>query len=207
MNRESYRQHGTTERPLWRGDRAAMDLKPHLVFLDLEAKRPPEEVGGWGHIRKMGLSIAVTLAPSSGELRLFEEGEVEGLVELLNAAGRVVGFNCRRFHFQIIRGLVGRSFRPRASTDLLVEFRRATGHRIVLESLMAGTFGLERKVGRLELMEWQRLGKKSKLAGGLCQRVLDLERLHEHLKQTGKLWFVDPGGSRVAVRMEEICES
>lgn len=79
-----------------------------LVFLDLEAKRPPEEVGGWNIIAKMGLAAAATYSTPSGELRIFAESDAMELVTTLNRADCVIGHNCHRFHFTILRGLAGR---------------------------------------------------------------------------------------------------
>jgi hypothetical protein len=66
-------------------------LQQGRVYLDLEAAKSPEEVGGWNNISKMGLAMAVTFRPDTQEIRIFECSQVEELVRLLNHLWRTDG--------------------------------------------------------------------------------------------------------------------
>ena len=43
--------------------------------------RAADEVGGWKHIDKMGMSIGVTYSTASGQYSIFQESEVNDLIE------------------------------------------------------------------------------------------------------------------------------
>ena len=85
------------------------------IFMDLQAKRSPEEVGGWAMVSKMGFGMAATLEMPSGVLRIFEEKQLEDLVQLLNQAECVIGYFCVKFDFPLLRGVVGIKLRPSPS--------------------------------------------------------------------------------------------
>ena len=73
----------------------------NIVYFDLETMRSADEVGGWKHIDKMGMSIGVTYSTASGQYSIFQESEVNDLIEELQKADLVVGFNHIRFDYEV----------------------------------------------------------------------------------------------------------
>ena len=53
----------------------------NIVYFDLETMRAADEVGGWKHIDKMGMSIGVTYSTGNREYSIYQESEVNDLIE------------------------------------------------------------------------------------------------------------------------------
>ncbi|MFT6562673.1 MAG: DEAD/DEAH box helicase domain-containing protein, partial [Limisphaerales bacterium] len=66
--------------------------------------RSADDVGGWGHIDKMGMSIGVTYSTGNGRYSIYAESEVNDLIEELQRADLVVGFNHIRFDYEVLHG-------------------------------------------------------------------------------------------------------
>jgi len=73
----------------------------NIVYFDLETQKSAEEVGGWGNISKMGMSIGVTYSTARGEYTIYGEQQVDQLLTELQRAELVVGFNNLRFDYEV----------------------------------------------------------------------------------------------------------
>ncbi|MGH7364069.1 MAG: DEAD/DEAH box helicase, partial [Candidatus Methylomirabilales bacterium] len=76
---------------------------PKVLVLDVETQRSAEEVGGWEHLDRMGLAVAVTHDLASGLSRVYLERDAPALVADLASADLVVGFNVRRFDYGVLQ--------------------------------------------------------------------------------------------------------
>ena len=65
----------------------------NVVYFDLETQKSADEVGGWGKIRDMRMSVGVTYSTTRGGYRIYSEKQVDDLIEELRRADLVVGFN------------------------------------------------------------------------------------------------------------------
>jgi len=45
----------------------------NIVYFDLETQKAAEEVGGWNHISKMGMSVGVTFSTARGDYKIYGE--------------------------------------------------------------------------------------------------------------------------------------
>src|SRR3990172_5612164 len=73
-----------------------------IIIFDLETQHLAEEVGGWGNIAAMKLACAVTCNLPSGEFTDYLEADAPKLLADLRAASLVVGFNLRRFDYEVL---------------------------------------------------------------------------------------------------------
>ena len=73
-----------------------------VVYFDLETQRSANDAGGWDKKREMGMSIGVTYSTALGEYRIYQEKEVQALVEQLMKADLVVGFNVINFDYEVL---------------------------------------------------------------------------------------------------------
>ena len=71
----------------------------NIVYFDLETQKSADDVGGWGNIRDMRMSVGVTYSTARGGYKIYGEREVNELIEELKRADLVVGFNTERFDF------------------------------------------------------------------------------------------------------------
>ena len=51
----------------------------NIVYFDLETQKSAAEVGGWGHIDRMGISVAVLYHSAKGEYEIYLEKDVDRL--------------------------------------------------------------------------------------------------------------------------------
>jgi len=156
-----------------------------LVF-DLETKYLSDEVGGWDHIPKMGLSVAVTYCVERGEFTTYYERDVEALIAALNAAELVIGFNILRFDYAVLRAynfLPVREDRP--TLDLMIPLSQALGYRPRLDDLAAATLGIGKLGNGLDAVRWFREGNLEQLTAYCKQDVQVTYDLYRFGKEHG----------------------
>ena len=66
-------------------------MAKNILYFDLETQKSADEVGGWGNISKMGMSIGVTCSSASGEYKIYGEKQVDDLIKDLQRADLIVG--------------------------------------------------------------------------------------------------------------------
>ena len=94
----------------------------NIVYFDLETQKAANEVGGWGHISDMLMSIGVTYSTTRGDYRIYGEKEVDALITELQRADLVVGFNNLRFDYEVLHGYTPLDLRrERRVGDVLAE--------------------------------------------------------------------------------------
>src|SRR4051812_11766629 len=54
----------------------------HYLVVDIETKKIAQDVGGWGNIDKLGVSVACAYDSKSGEFLAYRENELEHLHKL-----------------------------------------------------------------------------------------------------------------------------
>ena len=164
----------------------------NIVYFDLETQRTANDVGGWGNKDRMGMSIGVTYSTGTGEYRIFPESQVETLIKLLRAADLVVGYNLINFDYHVLMGYTPLDLPEFLPTlDLIVDVEAALGHRLALESLAQGTFGVGKTAEGLDAIRWWREGKVLEIAEYCCFDVKVTRMVHEHGVQAGELFYLD----------------
>lgn len=149
------------------------------VVLDLETQRLAHEVGGWSHVDRLGLAVAVTLDVDSGRLRRFVEAEAPDLVHHLNHVDAVIGYNLLRFDFAVLRPY---GFRPEgiATVDLLDHLYRRLGFHVALDNVASATLGEQKSADGIQAVTWFRRGEFEKVFAYCESDVRITHRLWEH---------------------------
>lgn len=163
-----------------------------IVYFDLETQRTANDVGGWGNKDRMGMSVGVTYSTATGEYVIYPENRVDDLIKQLRRADLVVGYNVINFDFQVLMGYTPLdlpAFLP--TLDLLVDVETVLGHKLPLESLAQGTFGVGKTAEGLDAIRWWREGKVMEIAEYCCFDVKVTKMVHEHGVQTGGLFYID----------------
>ncbi|HMO65997.1 MAG TPA: helicase, partial [Verrucomicrobiota bacterium] len=75
---------------------------PNIVYFDLETQKSADEVGGWGRIRDMKMSVGVTYSTARGGYAIYGERRVQELIAELQRADLVVGFNVLGFDYTVL---------------------------------------------------------------------------------------------------------
>jgi DEAD/DEAH box helicase domain-containing protein len=129
-----------------------------VVVFDVETQKLAHEVGGWKNIAKMRLSLAVAHTEEYGFLT-FTEVNVSELVELLQGADLVVGFNHVRFDYEVLSAYTAARLRALPNLDILLHVKAALGFRLKLDHLAEFTLGKKKSGDGLDAARWFREGR------------------------------------------------
>ncbi len=172
----------------------------NIVYFDLETQKSADDVGGWGNIRDMRMSVGVTFSTTRGTYEIYPESRVNELIEELRRADLVVGFNVLRFDYEV---LVGHNpfFDPAQvpTLDMLVELQKTLPHRLSLDAIATATLGVEKTSEGLQAIRWYREGKLLEIAEYCCFDVKITRLVHEYGAAHRQLHFVNRFGKRLTV--------
>lgn len=127
---------------------------------DLETIRFAAEVGGWGQIEKMGISVGVVYDSRLDDYVTYLEPEVPRLIDHLREFELVVGFNNKRFDNQVLAGYQKESYLERLpNLDLLEEVQDQLGYRLKLQALATATLGVGKSGDGLDALRWYQEGR------------------------------------------------
>lgn len=83
--------------------------------------------------------------------------------------------------------------------DLFVELQKAINHRLSLDSLCAGTLGVEKTAEGMQAIEWYRQGRLLEIAEYCCYDVKITRLLHEYGSKHKQLFYRNRFGNKQAV--------
>lgn len=175
----------------------------NIVYFDLETQKSAEEVGGWGNIRDMRMSIGVTYSTARGEYTIYGERQVNELIEELRRADLVVGFNQQRFDYEVLTGH-NPFFDPTQvpTLDLMVDLQKKLNHRLSLDSVANATLGVEKTAEGLQAIRWYREGKLLEIAEYCCYDVKITRLVHEYGVRHRQLFYKSRFNQKLAVPVD-----
>ncbi len=160
------------------------------VLFDVETKRSAGEVGGFAHLQRLGVALAVTLDLEEGRFSVYHERDVAALVAQLRGAHLVVGFNAVGFDYPVLQGYVGEDLRRTLPTlDLFEEVERTTGLRVGLSHLATETLGASKSADGLASLEWVKEGRFDLIEQYCRHDVALLRDLYLYGRREGCLLF------------------
>ena len=164
-----------------------------IVYFDLETRRTANDVGGWNHKDKMGISVACTFSTKTNEYSIYTEEEVQDLIKQLLRADLVVGFNHISFDYEVLMGHTIIDLKDQVrSLDLMVELEKVLGHRIKLDAVASATLnGLSKTADGLDAIRWWQQGEILKIAEYCCFDVKVTKCVHEFGRDNGFVKYLD----------------
>jgi DEAD/DEAH box helicase domain-containing protein len=169
-----------------------MPAPKNIVYFDLETQRTANDVGGWDKKADMGVSVGVTYSTATQSYEIFTEKRVGELIDLLGRADLVVGYNNRRFDYEVLMGYTILDLPHHLPTlDLLEVVEKAAGHRLPLDSIATATLGVGKTAEGLDAIRWWREGKMMEIAEYCCFDVKVTKLVHEYAVQHGQLHYID----------------
>lgn len=171
----------------------------NIVYFDLETQKSAEEVGGWDHISRMGMSVGVTYSTARGDYKIYGEKQVDALIKELQRADLVVGFNQLRFDYEVLHGYTAFDLRQLPTLDMLVALEEQLKHRLSLDSIATATFGVEKTAEGLQAIQWFKEGKLLEIAEYCCYDVKITRMVHEYGVQHRQLHYHNRFGKKLTV--------
>jgi len=171
----------------------------NIVYFDLETQKSADEVGGWSHISRMGMSVGVTYSTARGGYQIYGEKHVNDLVAELQRADLIVGFNNLRFDYEVLHGYTAIDLRQLPTLDMLVELQNTLQHRLSLDAIATATFGLEKTAGGMQAIQWFREGRLLEIAEYCCYDVKLTRLVHEYGCRHHRLHYQNRFGKKLSV--------
>ena len=169
----------------------------HYGVFDLETQRSWQEVGGWHRADKMGISCAVLFDSKENRYLEFLEDRISDFVEHLKTLPLVVGFNIKRFDYNVLRGYTNFDFAALNSLDILEHVQQRLSYRLSLDHLANATLGAEKSANGLLALKWWKEGRIRDIVN-YCIKDVELTRdLFLFGKKNQYLLFKNKAGKKV----------
>ena len=175
-----------------------------ILYFDLETKYSADEVGGWGNIEDMGMSIGVIWDTLDEKFHVYIEHQIKEMVDHFYRADQIVGFNHVGFDYRVVAGVHYADSLERSSLhtelaglknfDMLLELKKLLGHRLKLESIARPTLGTGKSADGLQALKWYKEGKLDKIIA-YCKVDVEVTRdVHLYALENGKLHYDSRSG-------------
>jgi DEAD/DEAH box helicase domain-containing protein len=156
----------------------------HFLVIDIETQRLVQEVGGWDHVDKLGVSIACAYDSKTDEFLSFRENELKKLIDLCEER-LVIGYNIRGFDLPV---LVPYGLNPKDLDvfDIMYDLEALTRQRFLkLEAVARGTLGTGKSADGLLAVEWWKSGQIQKIIDYCIQDVRVTRDIFQFGRQNG----------------------
>ena len=174
-------------------------MAKNIVYFDLETQKSAEEVGGWGHINRMGMSVGVTFNTGRGDYRIYGEKQVDDLLTDLQRADLIVGFNILRFDYEVLYGYTAFDLKQLPTLDLMVDLQGKLQHRLSLDSIATATFEVEKTAEGMQAIRWFKEGRLVDIAEYCCYDVKITKLVHEYGRQHRQIHYHNRFGKKMTV--------
>ena len=123
---------------------------PNLVYFDLETQKSAAEVGGWHNKRAMKVALGVTYSTQRGTYEIYREDDVYALLQELQRADRVIGYNVIDFDFEVLAPYAVFDLSQVPVLDLMRDVEKNIGMRVGLDAISEQTLGCGKTADGME---------------------------------------------------------
>ena len=174
----------------------------HYGVFDLETQRSAAEVGGWHRADLMKISCVVLYDSKEDRFIDFMENQIPRFIECLQAVDLVVGFNIKRFDYQVLKGYSDFNFMGLNNLDILEEVKNCLGFRLSLAHLATITLGADKFGDGLQALQWWQQGRMLEIIE-YCRQDVKLTRdLFRYGRKNGHLVFKNRAGKNVRIPVD-----
>jgi len=146
-----------------------------ILYFDLETQKSAEDVGGWGNIHDMKLAVGVVWDSCEQEYFSYQENTALQLVEKLQTADLVVGFNVKKFDYGVLQPYAGFDLDEITTFDMLIDINKKLGHRLSLNHLAENTLNAKKSADGLVSLQWYKEGEIDKIIK-YCRQDVEITR-------------------------------
>jgi DEAD/DEAH box helicase domain-containing protein len=156
----------------------------HFLVIDVETQKLVQEVGGWDHVDKLGISVACAYDSKSDQFLSFQEKDLKDLIELCYER-LVIGYNIRGFDLAVMAPY-GLDARKLDIFDIMYDLEALTRQRFLkLEYVARGTLGTGKSADGLMAVEWWKKGEIQKIIDYCTQDVKVTRDVFQFGRQNG----------------------
>jgi DEAD/DEAH box helicase domain-containing protein len=146
----------------------------HFIVLDLETQKLVQEVGGWDHIDKLGVSVACAYDSKTDTFTSYLESELGKLISLCEER-LIVGYNVRGFDLPVLVPY-GLQLKGLDVFDIMYDLEALTRQRFLkLDHVARGTLNTLKSADGLKAVEWWKQGEIAKIIE-YCQQDVRVTR-------------------------------
>ncbi|NQU63914.1 MAG: ribonuclease H-like domain-containing protein [SAR324 cluster bacterium] len=164
-------------------------MKDYLVF-DLETQRSAQDVGGWGNIAEMKMSVGVVWDSKQQEYCIYYEEQVMDLIDHLLSGPLIIGYNHLGFDYTVLSGYFSAGkernnmlskLKNANNHDLLVDIKERIGKRIRLDAVARATLKIGKSADGLMALKWYKEylngePEKLQLITNYCKQDVEVTR-------------------------------
>ena len=151
------------------------ETKSRIQYFDLETQKSADEVGGWGNIHKMRLAVGVVWDSIDQDYFVYEEKDAKILVEKLQKADLVIGFNIIGFDYTVLQPYSDFDLQEINTFDMLVDVKKLLNFRLSLNHLAQHTLNAKKSADGLMSLQWYKEGKIDKIIH-YCKQDVEITR-------------------------------
>ena len=172
----------------------------HYLVVDLETQNLVQDVGGWGHIDKLKISVACAFDSKTNSYLTFRENEISKLNDLCEQR-LIIGYNIRGFDLIILQAY-GLSLEKLDVFDIMYDVQTLTRQKYLkLETIAQGTLNVGKSADGLMAVEWWKKGEMDKIIQYCQQDVQVTKDIFEYGRKNGNVKLRRADGSDVPVRV------
>lgn len=170
----------------------------NYVFFDLESQNLFDDVGGRDHIEKLKVACAVTFSTAKNDFTVYWEKDIPALVEELQSATKVIGFNLLAFDYKVLQPYSPQTrFASIPTLDLLLDLKNNLGFRLSLDTIATATLGAPKTADGVQSVQWFRNGELDKVVD-YCKADVDItRRVFEFGRDNGFIYYKSKLGSKL----------
>ena len=149
-----------------------------ILYFDLETQKSADDVGGWDKIHKMKLAVGVVWDSLEQKFFSYIDSEASQLVEKLQTADLVVGFNVAKFDYGVLQPYATKmdfDLEEITTFDMLIDINKKLGHRLSLNHLAENTLNAKKSADGLVSLQWFKEGKIDKVIE-YCKQDVEITR-------------------------------
>lgn len=142
----------------------------HFLVVDVETQKLVQDVGGWDHVDKLGISVACAYDSKTDSFLSFQEKDLGALIDLCEER-LVIGYNIRGFDLLVMQPY---GLKPEKLDvfDIMYDLETLTRQRFLkLEYVARGTLNEGKSADGLMAVEWWKQGQIQKIIDYCMQDV------------------------------------
>ena len=156
-------------------------MAENFVYFDLETMRSANDVGGWDRKADMGMSVGVTFSTAENRYRIYDERNVQELIDELCSADLVIGFNHISFDYEVLMGYTILDLKEQTrNLDLMLDLESELQHRPKLDAIASQTLGESKTAVGTDAIKWWQEGRIMDIAEYCCFDVKVTKMVHEY---------------------------